>query len=70
MQEINQLIQTVGFPIVAYLLIYLGTSKQIDALREQVNSLRETVSNNTKTMETLTEYIKELKEYEIKNNQG
>lgn len=59
MQEINQLIQTVGFPIVAYLLIYLGTARQIDALQEQVTTLKETVTNNTKTMEALIDLIKE-----------
>lgn len=52
-QTIMKLISSVGFPIVAYILLYQGTSKQIEALSSQVQALKETVINNTDVMAEL-----------------
>lgn len=56
-QAIMNLISSVGFPIVAYILLYQGTSKQIEALSSQVQALKETVINNTDVM---TELVRAL----------
>ena len=53
MNEIVQLISSLGFPIVAYLLMYWQNSKTIAANTQALNELKHAIENNkNKTKET------------------
>ena len=41
--EIVQIISTVGFPIVAYILVYMDLRKKLETLTEAINRLNEKV---------------------------
>lgn len=60
MEEIVQMISTVGFPIACCCFLLWQNSKQDQYNREQQEKLRETINNNTRSIEGLQELVKEL----------
>ena len=59
--QITQLITTVGFPIVAYLLMWKTLLDTSAAHKEEMNALRETLANNTVVLAELKTLIEDLK---------
>ena len=56
--EIGQLIGSVGFPIVAFCMMYY-------LFKDNMSKLTDTLNNNTKAITELNEYIKS----EVRNNE-
>lgn len=60
---ITSLITSVGFPIVAYLLIFKYMQEQNQSHKEETDSLKDAINNNTLTMQKLIDRLdKENKE--------
>lgn len=58
MQEIVSFIQSVGFPIVAFILLYLYINKKDEQQQEERKLFREAIENNTKAILSLESKIK------------
>lgn len=54
---ITSLITSVGFPIVAYLLIFNYMQEQNKAHKEETDSLKDAINNNTLTMQKLIDKL-------------
>lgn len=54
MPAISSLISSIGFPIVAFLLMWYALLKEKDAHKEEINILKEAIENNTKVLEQLS----------------
>lgn len=60
MQEIIQMISTVGFPIACCCFLLWQNSKQDQYNREQQEKLRSTIDQNTRSIDELGQLIKEM----------
>ena len=60
MQELIQMISTVGFPIACCCFLLWQNSKQDQYNREQQDKLRQTIDQNTKSIEELGALIRDL----------
>lgn len=60
MDEIIQLISSVGFPIACCCFLLYQSSKQDQYNREQQEKLRSTIDGNTKSIESLQDLVKDL----------
>lgn len=60
MQELIQMISTVGFPIACCCFLLWQGSKQDQYNREQMDKLRDTINQNTKSIEELGALIRDL----------
>lgn len=58
MQEIVSFIQSVGFPIVAFILLYLYINKKDEQQQEERKLFREAIDNNTKAILSLESKLK------------
>lgn len=62
MNEAVQIIQTIGFPIFAFLLLAWYINKQGERHEEEIKSLRESYEKNTEILVGLKEIIERLDE--------
>lgn len=60
MDDIIQLISSVGFPIACCCFLLWQTSQQDKYNREQQEKLRATIEGNTKSIESLSDLVKDL----------
>lgn len=56
-QVIGQLIESLGFPIVAYGALFWLVNKQDERHKEEMNGLRKTIEDNTNVLTSLKELI-------------
>lgn len=56
---ITTMIGSIGFPIVAYLLMYNQVNKMTEAHKSETDSLREAIENNTLVVQKLLDKIEE-----------
>ena len=53
----TQLIGSLGFPIVACIMLYIRMEKQDEAHKEEVSKLTEAIQNNTLIMQKLVDTL-------------
>lgn len=58
MEEIVTFIQSVGFPIVAFILLWVYINKKDEEQKEERKLFREAIDNNTKAIISLEEKLK------------
>lgn len=58
--DIIELIASVGFPIVMCLILFFYMNKQNEKHEHEIKELTETINNNTKILTELTTLIKTL----------
>ena len=62
MQEITEIISTVGFPIVLVLILLFDSKDQRERHAEESLKWRDALNNNTSVMEQVLKVVTELKE--------
>ena len=62
MQEITDIISTVGFPIVLVLILLFDSKDQRERYAEESLKWRDALNNNTSVMEQVLKVVTELKE--------
>ena len=59
MQNVATLIGSLGFPIVACIMLFWYINKRDDIHKEEINKLSEAVNNNTLVMQKLLDRLEE-----------
>lgn len=57
MQEVTQLISTVGFPIAACVALFYQLSSITKSHKEEISELRKVVENNTLTLQRMLDKL-------------
>lgn len=59
MQEVTNLISSVGFPIAACIALFYQLNKTTQSHREEISELRQVVENNTLTLQKMIDKMEE-----------
>lgn len=59
MQEVTNLISSVGFPIAACIALFYQLNKTTQSHREEISELRQVVENNTLTLQKMIDKLEE-----------